>query len=105
MKKNALLVNIARGELVDQRALYSHLTANPDFRYATDAWWFKEGRETLETDFPFAALPNFIGTPHTSGPSEVRSGRPGRLATDNVLLYLRGRAPKHLVDRAEYEGM
>ena len=104
MKDSAVLVNIARGDLVDQKALYSRLTSHPDFKYATDAWWFREGKETLETDFPFAALPNFVGTPHTSGPTGVVSGRPGTLATGNVLLYLRGRQPRNLVDRSEYTG-
>jgi phosphoglycerate dehydrogenase-like enzyme len=104
MKKNAVLVNIARGDLVDQKALYSHLTTHPDFKYATDAWWFKEGRETLETDFPFATLPNFVGTPHTSGPTGIVSGVPGSLAADNVLLYLKGKKPKHVVERSDYVG-
>lgn len=104
MKEHAILVNIARGDLVDQSALYEHLTSHPDFRYATDAWWFKEGRETLETDLPFTSLPNFVGTPHTSGPTGVVSGRPGALAADNVLLYLRGKSPKHVIDRFEYVG-
>ncbi len=105
MKDTAVLVNIARGDLVNEEALYGHLTAHPNFKYATDAWWFEGGRETLEPKFPFATLANFIGTPHTSGPTGTVSGRPGRLATDNVLLYLRGREPKHVVERSEYAGM
>lgn len=104
MKDDSVLVNMARGDLVDQGALYSRLASHPDFRYATDAWWFKEGRESLETDFPFSSLPNFIGTPHTSGPTGIVSGRPGRLAADNVLRYLRGQTPRHIVDRSEYVG-
>lgn len=105
MKESAVLVNIARGDLVDQRALYSRLSSHPGFKYATDAWWFKEGRETLETDYPFTTLPNFIGTPHTSGPTGTVSGKPGKLAADNVLLYLRGKTPRNVVDRSEYVGM
>jgi phosphoglycerate dehydrogenase-like enzyme len=105
MKGDAAIVNVARGDLADQEAIYSHLASHPDFKYATDAWWFKEGRETLQTDFPLAQLPNFVGTPHTSGPTGVSSGRPGRLAVDNVIRYLRGLTPKHIVDRAEYSGM
>ncbi len=64
MKKDAILVNIARGELVDETALYEHLKANLDFRYATDVWWYREGKESLKTTHPFFELPNFIGTPH-----------------------------------------
>lgn len=105
MKDDAILVNVARGDIVDERALYSHLVGHPAFRYATDVWWFRQGRETLETEQPLAALPNFIGTPHTSGSTASLTGKPSNAATDNVLLYLRGRTPRHLVDRSEYEGM
>jgi phosphoglycerate dehydrogenase-like enzyme len=102
MKEKAILVNIARGDLVDQKAVYSRLVAHPGFRYATDVWWFREGQESLESDHPFAKLPNFVGTPHMSGSAGVLSGRPGTFATDNVLRYLKGRAPRNLVDKSEY---
>jgi phosphoglycerate dehydrogenase-like enzyme len=105
MKENATLVNVARGDLVNQRALYDHLKSHPGFKYATDAWWYKNGHESLETDYPFASLKNFIGTPHTSGPTSVHTGRPGALAADNVLLYLGGKVPKNLVNGREYVGM
>ncbi|MDV3243605.1 MAG: 2-hydroxyacid dehydrogenase [Nitrososphaerales archaeon] len=104
MKKDAVVVNIARGDLVDQDALYSHLTANPSFRYATDVWWFREGAETLETDKPLASLPNFIGTPHSSGPTGLAGGEPQRRATENAIRFLSGRAPMNVVDRADYVG-
>jgi len=90
---------------VDQAALYSHLKANPEFRYATDVWWFREGRESLETDCPFTKLPNFVGTPHMSGPTAVASGRPAAMAVENVLRYLRGGKPRNIVDREEYLGL
>ena len=102
MKKTSVLVNAARGDLVDQEALYSHLIANPDFRYACDVWWLEQGRETLETDFPLARLPNFIGTPHMSGPTGIASGRPAKLAVENMIRYLRGLRPNNVVDRSEY---
>ena len=102
MKENAILVNIARGDLVDQEALYTCLKARPNFRYATDAWWLKEGQETLETGHPLVGLPNFVGTPHISGPSAAASGRPWRLAVENVLKYVRGESVKHVIDRSEY---
>ena len=102
MKKDATLVNIARGELVDETALYEHLKTNPDFRYATDVWWYREGRESLKTLHPFFELSNFIGTPHVSGPSGLATGKPAKFAVANVLRFLRGLKPKNLVDPAEY---
>src|SRR6266567_3190479 len=56
MKENAVLVNIARGELVDETALYDHLKSHRGVRYATDVWWYRENRESLETTHNFASL-------------------------------------------------
>jgi len=102
MKKDAILVNIARGELVDETALYEHLKANPNFRYVTDVWWYREGKESLKTTHPFFELPNFIGTPHVSGPSGLATGKPARFAVENVTRYLRGLKPRNIVNPAEY---
>jgi phosphoglycerate dehydrogenase-like enzyme len=102
MKPGAIIVNVARGELVDERAMYDHLTANPNFRYATDVWWYREGRESLKTDYPFLSLPNFVGTPHLSGPSGLATGKPVKLAVENTIRFLKGLKPKNTVDPSEY---
>lgn len=102
MKKDAILVNIARGELIDEKAIYEHLVANPSFRYATDVWWYRESRESLETDYPFLSLPNFIGTPHVSGPSGLATGRPAQLAVENTIRFLRQLKPRNIVNAEEY---
>ena len=102
MKKDGILVNVARGELVDEKALYEHLVANPNFRYATDVWWYRENRESLKTDYPFLSLPNFIGTPHVSGPSGLATGRPIQLAVENTIRFLKGLRPRNKVDPEEY---
>jgi len=102
MKKDAILVNIARGELVDETALYEQLKANPDFRYATDVWWYREGKESLKSTHPFFELPNFIGTPHVSGPSGLATGKPAKFAVENVTRFLRGLKPRSIVNPAEY---
>src|SRR5947208_12774312 len=103
MKKDGILVNVARGELVDEKAMYEHLVANPNFRYATDVWWYRENRESLKTDYPFLSLPNFIGTPHVSGPSGLATGRPVQLAVENTIRYLKGLRPRNMVSSEEYK--
>lgn len=103
MKKDAILVNIARGELVDEKAMYEHLVANPNFRYATDVWWYRESRESLKTDYPFLSLSNFIGTPHVSGPSGLATGRPVQLAVENTVRFLKGLRPRNIVNPEEYK--
>ncbi len=102
LKKDAILVNIARGELVDEASMYEHLRTKPEFRYATDVWWYQEGRESLKTSHPFFDLPNFVGTPHVSGPSGLATGKPVKLAVENTIRYLRGQTPKNIVDKNEY---
>jgi len=102
MKRDAILVNVARAEIVDEEALYEHLSKNGQFTYATDVWQIKRGRETYASKFPFVKLPNFIGTPHVAGGSAASTGEPGKAANENLLRYLRGEAPQNVVDPSEY---
>ena len=68
MRDHALLVNVSRGPVVDQAALYRALSEKKIGGAAIDVWWGapEEGR-TPPADFPFADLPNVVLTPHHSG--------------------------------------
>lgn len=98
MKHDAILVNVGRGELVDASALYDKLIGSPSFTYATDVWWHKSRKESFSPDLPFFTLPNFIGTPHVSGPSATLSGRMPKIAVENLVTYLKGKTPRNAVD-------
>jgi glycerate dehydrogenase len=103
MKRDAILVNVARGDLVDRAAIYEHLRANPRFIYATDVWWLgPDGRESFDPSDPLFQLPNFICTPHTSGPLAFVKGGAVRNAMENVIRFLRGEAPRNIVRREDY---
>jgi phosphoglycerate dehydrogenase-like enzyme len=102
MKRDAVLVNVARAEIVDEEALYRHLLKCPKFTYATDVWQIKRGQETYSSKFPLLKLSNFIGTPHVAGGSSALTGEPGKSAVDNMLRFLRGEAPLNVVDPSEY---
>ena len=39
LKEDAVLINVARAEIVQQTALYEHMKAHPYFRAGTDVWW------------------------------------------------------------------
>jgi len=102
MRKEAVMVNIGRAEIIDQGALYEHLAKNPGFVYATDVWWLKNGKAEIPPAYPLLSLSNFIGAPHASGPSAALTGRPMEAAVVNTIRFLKGQRPENIVDRTEY---
>jgi phosphoglycerate dehydrogenase-like enzyme len=103
MKPAAIVVNVARGAIVDQGALYEHLRAHPQFSAGIDTWWREpSGEVAFQPDYPFLSLPNVLGSPHNSSivPGTMLSA--ARLAAENVRRYLRGEAVTGVVRRADY---
>ena len=103
LKDDAIMVNVGRGDTVDQVALYDKMLNNPRFIYATDVWWYKGKGETFSADLPFSSLSNFIATPHVSGPLATMSGRMPKIAIDNLLRYLNGKTPRNRVYHKEQD--
>jgi phosphoglycerate dehydrogenase-like enzyme len=91
MKPGAILVNVARGAIVDQDALYAHLVRTPSFRVAIDTWWAEPTHDgAFRLDHPFLELPNVLGSPHNSGLVPGVVGRAMGRAAANVGRWLRG---------------
>ncbi len=102
MKPDAILINLARGEIIDEAALFAHLQANPGFTACIDAWWIEPVRHgRFAMDRPFMELPNVIGSPHNS--ASVSATRPAglRLAAENCARALRGETPLNLIGVAD----
>lgn len=103
MKENAILINVARGEIIDEKALYEHLLGHPHFQAGIDAWWvepFRHGR--FETQYPFLSLPNVLGSPHNSGKVAGVFPKAVQMAVANLLTYFEKKPVKGLIDRSEY---
>lgn len=68
MRSDALLVNVSRGAIIDQAALWWALNNSIIGGAALDVWWdAPQGTQTPAEVHEFASLPNVICTPHYSG--------------------------------------
>ena len=93
MKSAAILVNVGRAAIVDERARYEHLRSQPDFCAGIDAWWHEPGPGSeFSTRYPFFELPNLLGSPHNSGVTDGALNVGVRQAAENVRRFLAGEA-------------
>ncbi|HPB20146.1 MAG TPA: 2-hydroxyacid dehydrogenase [Bacteroidales bacterium] len=98
MKSDAILINVARGDIIIEKDLYEHLRTHPEFSAGIDAWWiepFKYGK--FEIHYPFFELTNFIGSPHNSSvvPNSLIDG--AKQAAINVKRFINKEAIKGLI--------
>ena len=100
MKPAAILVNVGRAAIVDERALYEHLRSQPDFCAGIDAWWHEPGSGSgFSTTYPFFELPNLLGSPHNSGVTDGALHVGVRQAAENVRRFLNGGALRAAAER------
>ena len=88
MKKSACLINLARGGLVDEDALYRALLDGHLGGAGLDVF----AQEPPDATAPVFQLPNVFAMPHTAGSTDGTSRKRARLAADNLDRYARGEA-------------
>ena len=86
MKPSAFLINIGRGEVVDEEALIRHLESGSIAGAALDAFW----TEPLPENHPFWTMKNVVLTPHVGGMSEFCVDQVLAIFEENLRRYLKG---------------
>jgi D-3-phosphoglycerate dehydrogenase / 2-oxoglutarate reductase len=105
MKSDCIIVNIARGAIINEQALYEFLRDHPKAKAALDVWWNypKAGEEKVPQNCPISSLPNVLSSPHFSDGvyEQLKLGSEGAVA--NILRYIRKDVPlKGVVRREDY---
>ena len=95
MKRGALLINVARGKLIDDVAVIDALRSGQLGGAALDVFT----REPLDPASPYWDLPNVIVTPHTSGAMEDYWTPLVALFSDNLRRFERGEPLRNTVDK------
>ncbi len=93
MKPSAYLINVARGGIVDETALYNALKEGAIAGAALDVF-----EEEPTTDSPLFALPNVVVTPHLGASTAEAQDRAGVTAAEQVATALRGAVPMHAIN-------
>jgi phosphoglycerate dehydrogenase-like enzyme len=89
LKGTAVIVNCARGELVELAALVRALKANAILAYAADVL----DQEPPPRDHPLLGLPNVVITPHIGSRTHESVQRQASCAVENLTLFLAGKPP------------
>jgi len=101
MKPTAVLVNVARAEIVDEDALYEALAGGTIGGAALDVWYrYPAGPDpTLPARRPFHELGNVLMTPHVAGWTEGTLEARARLIAGNIGRAARGETPLNMIRR------
>ncbi len=99
MKPNAVLVNTARGEIIDQTALYDALKSRKIFAAGIDV----SEPEPLPMDSPLFELDNLIICPHIASASTSTRENMALIAAGNLLAGLQGNRLPHVVNPEVYQ--
>ena len=99
MKPTAILVNAARGSIIDQRALYEALKSHRILRAAIDVTEV----EPIPLDDPLLTLDNLTIVPHVGSAVPATRKKMMAMAVDQLIAGLRGDRIAHCVNLSVYD--
>lgn len=95
MKPNAIIVNTARGHIIDEKALARALEEKRILGAAIDTF----AKEPVETDNPLLRLDNFVGTPHEGAGTRDTLKEIVKTTLENIGRHIKGEEPLNVVFR------
>jgi phosphoglycerate dehydrogenase-like enzyme len=95
MRDTACVINVARGALIDEAALYDALAAGRIGGAGLDVF----AREPPDHTLPVYQLPNVVTTPHTAGTTYLTSSKRAACAAENVDRIASGLMPRYRIDQ------
>lgn len=102
MKSDSILVNISRGPIVNEKALFDALRDNRIRGAGLDVWWRYpkkwRGKGDPPSDVPFQELDNLVASPHRAGYSENTEREYFQFAGENILRFINSETPFNIVD-------
>ena len=96
MKRGAIVINTARGAVIDQKAMVSALRSGRLGGVGLDV----TDPEPIATRDPLLALPNAVITPHIGSASFATREKMANVAVDNILAVFEGRLPRFCANQA-----
>jgi D-3-phosphoglycerate dehydrogenase len=99
MKPSAFIINLARGPVWDEKALYQVLKEKKIAGAGSDVYEVEPARK----DHPLFELENFVGTPHMAAHTEEALRRMS-LVVEDVIRVLEGKNPVHPVNQPKLGG-
>lgn len=99
MKRSAVLINVGRGPVVDETALYDSLSSNRLAGAAIDVCYrYPQTHELgIPSNLPFHNLPNVVMTPNQAGAYEQRYARRRAILANNIDRISRREQPINVV--------
>ncbi len=99
LKPSAVLINVARSDIVEEDALYSALAERRIAAAALDVWYRYPAAAgpVLPARHPFHELSNVLMTPHVSGWTDGTLEARARLIAENIQRIANGEPPANLV--------
>ncbi|MFA6507315.1 MAG: hydroxyacid dehydrogenase [Treponemataceae bacterium] len=99
MKPSAFLINCARGDIVDEAALFKALSGGKITGAAVDVLV----DEPMKADHPLMALKNFIVSPHMAALTQESTAAVVKMAVEGTLAVIDGKKWPHVCNPEVYE--